>query len=308
MPAKPITSSKPTAGAETVIKESIPKDKAAKEPAVLEIREPKSEKQVEKPKDSEKAKQEKQAVKAKEPAIANESKTEKKGGKEKLGKKDAPDTQNTPTVAPPKHQDTAKQKDTPKPTETPSPNQTPVGDPLAAGKIELLHDEIVSAMKGAGFRQLARFQSYAANKLDSAAPVHGFGVDRQLPPELVRSFASQSAEGAGRGRGIHPRRCTPSIGDDPSGLARSWPIVAEKLDLRQAEAAGVRRGPFAARGVGGGQAGAGRGPGGLRRRAGAADQERNPANWPHTSIRCWWARTTWDTRSTIAAPAAGCAT
>ena len=107
------------------------------------------------------------------------------------------------------------------------------------------------------------------------AGVHGFGVDRQLPPEVVRSPAPQPAEGPGGSRGVYRARCTGRSWT----IRRAWSVLAmaaEKLDLGKRKPRGVHRRPLAPGGVGGGQAGAHRGPGRLRRGAGAAEQRRDP--------------------------------
>ncbi len=151
------------------------------------------------------------------------------------------------------------------------------GKPLAPGMMKLLQNEIVDSLRARGnvrrFRPLPELCRRAAQS--DRRRVHRFGVDGQLPPELVRSYAPQSAEGPGRSRGVHAAAaqgdCGRSVGagsgvGDGGGEARS----------RQAQAAGVHPRPLAARGVGSGQAALDRGPGGLRRRIGAAEQGRNP--------------------------------
>ena len=77
----------------------------------------------------------------------------------------------------------------------------------------------------------ARFESYAGRTLErDGRSVYGFGVDGQLPAELVRSLAAQSAAGPGEAEEftrdfahVVPRRSV--------GAWSGFAIVAEKLDL-----------------------------------------------------------------------------
>ena len=230
VPARPITPSKPTASTETVNKESTPKGKPVKEPAILEIKEPKSEKRVEKPKDAEEAKQEKPVVKTKEPVLATESKTAKDEGRGRLGKKGIPATQATPTEAPPKH------PDTPKPTEAPNPNESPVGHPLAAGIMQLLRDEMISAIKTRGISDnFVRFQRYAGYKLDaSSAAYTGSELTGNCRlswyDHLLRHPLDAPAEAEAFTRNLHT-----ILRDDSGRLSRVIPIIADKLDLPKRE-------------------------------------------------------------------------
>ena len=61
----------------------------------------------------------------------------------------------------------------PKQADKADANEPTVGDPLAAGKIELLRDEIVTALRSRGVADnFGRFQSYARAKLNSTAGPH----------------------------------------------------------------------------------------------------------------------------------------
>ena len=195
--------------------------------------------------------------------------------------------------------------------EAASPNApNPIyGEPLAPGMVKLLQEEIVSALQTRGNEgDFARFQSYAGGRLAMSA---GGYTGSELTgncrlswyEHLLRNPLQAPAEAEEFTRLLHK-----AIVDDPSGLGPAWPPPPEKLDLGKRKPRAFVRGAFAAAGLGSRQAVARRGADGLCRRPGAAEQERSPRVGRPISIRCWWARTTWAIRSTIAAPAAACAT
>ena len=106
------------------------------------------------------------------------------------------------------------------------------GEPLAPGLIELLHDEVVASLRRRGIaNDFARFQAYAAAKLDSTA---GAYTGSELTgncrlrwyDHLLRNPLKATAEAEKFTRELHA-----AVRDDPGGLARILPIIAEKLDL-----------------------------------------------------------------------------
>ena len=146
-----------------------------------------------------------------------------------------------------------------------------VGEPLAAGMMELLQDEIVAGIKRRGITdRFARFQSYAIGQAQRLGrPIHGLGVGGQLPPEVVRPHDAQHAGGPGRGRAVHARVARGRL-RRPRRAGQGVGHRGGEAGPERAQAAQARAADFARAGVGRDQAGADRGPGRLLRRLGAA--------------------------------------
>jgi hypothetical protein len=109
---------------------------------------------------------------------------------------------------------------------------TAIGDPLAAGKMQLLREEVLSGVQQRGIDgNLARFQSYAMGRLDASA---GRYTGSELAGNcrlrwydfMMRHLLDAPATAEQFTRELHTAVC-----DEREGLAKTLSIVAEKLDL-----------------------------------------------------------------------------
>jgi len=106
------------------------------------------------------------------------------------------------------------------------------GEPLAPGLVELLQKEVVVSLRRRGIEyDFARFQAYAAAKLNSTAGAYtGSEVTGNCRlgwyDHLFRNPLKATAEAEQFTRKLHT-----AAGDDPGSLSRILPILAEKLDL-----------------------------------------------------------------------------
>ena len=112
-----------------------------------------------------------------------------------------------------------------------------IGDPYAPGLIEILQQEIISAVRARGVADnFARFQRYSAFKLDSsAAPYTGNELAGNCRltwyDHMLRHPLGAVAEAEQFTRDVHT-----TIVKDRGGLAGLLPIIAEKLDLAKRRA------------------------------------------------------------------------
>ncbi|MGA2618469.1 MAG: hypothetical protein ABSF26_12730 [Thermoguttaceae bacterium] len=110
--------------------------------------------------------------------------------------------------------------------------ESSLGDPLAPGLMEILHDEIVKGLREREITdRFARFQRYAGYKLDSTAgPYTGSELTGNCRlrwyDHLLRNPLDAPAEAEAFTRTLHT-----VIRNDPGGLAKVLPMAAEKLDL-----------------------------------------------------------------------------
>lgn len=106
------------------------------------------------------------------------------------------------------------------------------GEPLAPGLVELLHDEVIASLRRRSIgNDFARFQAYAAATLNSTAAAYtGSEVTGNCRlrwyDHLLRNPLRATAEAEQAARELHA-----AVRDDPGGLARILPIIADKLDL-----------------------------------------------------------------------------
>ena len=118
-------------------------------------------------------------------------------------------------------------------------SQVTVGDPLAPGKVELLRDEVVNALRSRGVADnFGRFQSYARAKLNSTAGPHtGSELTGNCRlswyDHLLRNPLDAPAEAEEFTRTLHA-----AVHNDRGGLAQLLPIIAEKLDFGKREPKG----------------------------------------------------------------------
>ena len=107
-----------------------------------------------------------------------------------------------------------------------------IGDPLAANKMQLLKEEILSGVRQRGIEgNLARFQSYADGRLDASA---GRYTGSELAgncrlhwyESMMRHLIAVPAAAEQFTRELHTAVC-----DEHEGLAKTLSIIAEKLDL-----------------------------------------------------------------------------
>ncbi len=138
-----------------------------------------------------------------------------------------------PTIAKP-----AKKSATDKPAKksaTAGPEQAPsVGEPLAAGMVKLLQDEIVAGIRQRGITdRFARFQSYAAGRVGATA---GKYTGSELTGNcrlrwynhMMQNMLAAPAEAERFTRKLHLAAL-----DNHEGLARILAIAADKMDAGQ---------------------------------------------------------------------------
>ena len=137
-----------------------------------------------------------------------------------------------------------------------------VGEPMAAGMMELLRDEIIAGIRNRGISdRFARFQGYAIEKLNSSA---GRYTGSELAgncrlkwyDHMMRNMLAAPAEAERFTRDLHM-----AVRDSDEGLTKVLAIAALKMDLSERKPPHVHAARFGPGGVGSGQAGADRGPG-----------------------------------------------
>ncbi len=112
-----------------------------------------------------------------------------------------------------------------------------VGEPLAPSLVELLQQEIVSALHNRGIdSNFARFQRYTGYKLDSSAAAYtgselAGNCRLSWYDHMQRHPLGAVAEAEEFTRDVHA-----AVLKDRGGLARLLPIIADKLDLPSAQA------------------------------------------------------------------------
>ena len=100
------------------------------------------------------------------------------------------------------------------------------GEPLAPGMVRLLQDEIATGLRKRGVDgDFARFQRYAGSRLDATAAAYtGSELAGNCRLSWYDHMLRNPLRGPGRGRGVHPRRCTRRSCDDPCGTGPAcWP-------------------------------------------------------------------------------------
>jgi hypothetical protein len=114
---------------------------------------------------------------------------------------------------------------------TGAPSST-VGDPLAAGKIKLIEDEIIAGVKGRGIAdRFARFIAYAGNRLDVSAGRHtgselAGNCRLKWYDHLLRNPLGSIREAERFTRNLHL-----AVLDENEGVAKVLATAREKLDL-----------------------------------------------------------------------------
>ena len=100
-----------------------------------------------------------------------------------------------------------------------------MGDPLAPGKIQLLKQEIHGRIcQTPHYRQFCAFSQLRCHEIKYfGGPVHGLGIDGQLPAELVRPFVAQPSRRACRSRTIHPGIAQGRAGQSRRLCRSCWP-------------------------------------------------------------------------------------
>ena len=107
-----------------------------------------------------------------------------------------------------------------------------LGEPLAPGMMQLLHDEIVSGLQKRGITdRFAKFQSYAtAQVVHSAAPYTGSELAGNCRikwyEQMMRNMLAAPAEAERFTRHLHA-----AVRDENEGLAKVLDIAAVKMDL-----------------------------------------------------------------------------